>query len=177
MVIHRLLNRYNTLQKDSAVQHCVKQLLNYRELLQCTKRNDYSISLHIAKEHNNFDHYYTIFSDLFRVIVEGFLALPGLLLLLPTFIIGTVYSKHYQWTALKRSTVKITAIDVLATGKLISATVCLLLCMLFEPLIIHTLCASRGFDVTVLDDLCIFTFLPWVFYATIFLAGGFGEKD
>ena len=59
--------------------------------------------------------------------------------------------------------------DVLATGKVISAAVCFIICVLVEPLMMLLVAAQKGYSVTFMDYLGIACTLPWLFYLTIFL--------
>ena len=59
--------------------------------------------------------------------------------------------------------------DVLATGKVVSAAVCFIICILVEPAILLLCCHAIGFHVTFLDYLGVANILPWLFYLTIFL--------
>lgn len=148
----------------------MKRLKEYQELLRCTRQIDYAIANHCPSSQQN-SQFFWILSDCVRVLCEGTLTLPGLILLLPGLIIVLVYSKNYQSNALRKSTVKIQAKDVLATGKVVSASICFLLSLLIEPLLILLIFYHYGYSVTLLDYCCLLNLLPWFFYLTIFIAG------
>ena len=141
------------------MQEMKTKMEDYEDLLHCTRQTDYQISSGGAMKKQ------TIFDLLYSVLmfcVDGLLALPGL-------IVVSVYSHHYQSNALKKSSVKISAMDVLATGKVISAAVCFIICVLVEPLMMLLVAAQKGYSVTFMDYLGIACTLPWLFYLTIFL--------
>ncbi|GMM36281.1 hypothetical protein DASC09_036060 [Saccharomycopsis crataegensis] len=64
-----------------------------------------------------------IASRISKLVVFGTLSLPGVILFAPVFILVGIYSKKKQYQALKNSSVKVKAIDVVASWKVISATV------------------------------------------------------
>lgn len=148
------------------MQEMKTKMEDYEDLLDCTRQTDYQISSGGAMKKQ------TIFDLLYSVLmfcVDGLLALPGIILSLPGLIVVSVYSHHYQSNALKKSSVKISAMDVLATGKVISAAVCFIICVLVEPLMMLLVAAQKGYSVTFMDYLGIACTLPWLFYLTIFL--------
>lgn len=149
----------------------MKRLKEYQELLHCTRQTDYAIANHCPSFSHQNKQFIWILSDCLRVLCEGVLTLPGLILLLPGLIIVLVYSKHYQSNALRKSTVKIQAKDVLATGKVVSASVCFLMSLLVEPLLILLIFYHYGYSVNILDYCCLLNLLPWFFYLTIFISG------
>lgn len=159
-------------EKDPEVQNLLNRLVDYQDLLHCTNQTDYKISKQVVRKNP----YLNVIMDVVRIVVEGGLALPGLLLLLPTLLIVTIYSRRYQMNALRKSSVKINATDVLATGKLVSATICFLVCLLFEPILILFFFAYRGYSVTLLDYISLLNILPWFFYLTIFLTGTYSSS-
>lgn len=160
-----------TLAEEPAVMEMKTRLEDYEELLRCTRQTDYQISSGgVVKKQTALDLLWSVL----LFCVEGVLALPGILLSLPGLVVVSVYSHHYQSNALKKSSVKISAMDVLATGKVISAALCFIICVLLEPALMLLVAAHKGFEVTFMDYMGIACVLPWLFYLTVFLGSGHG---
>ena len=153
---------------EPEVDSLLNRVSDYRELLACVYQNDYKISQGYSK------FFFSILRILWssvKLIITGILALPGIVLSLPALIVVSVYSRHYQRSALQRSTVKIRAVDVAATGKIVSSGLCFVVSILVEPLIILLVCYEYGAQITFLDYLGFANIMPWLFYLTIFLGG------
>ena len=151
---------------DKEVKEVRKRVTDYQDLLSCTHQTDFNISKGMAVPRRSFGN--LIFTTI-KFIVCGTLCIPGLILSLPGLIVVSIYSSQYRRNALRKSTVKISAMDVLATGKVVSAAVCFIICILVEPAILLLCCHAIGFHVTFLDYLGVANILPWLFYLTIFL--------
>ena len=153
---------------EPEVDSLLNRVSDYRELLGCVYQNDYKISQGYSKF---FVSILRILWSLAKLIITGILALPGIVLSLPALIVVSVYSRHYQRSALQRSTVKIRAVDVAATGKIVSSSLCFVISILVEPLVILLICYEYGAQITFLDYLGLANIMPWLFYLTIFLGG------
>ena len=159
---------------DPSVQEMKTRLEDYEELLRCTRQTDYQISSGgVMKKQTVVD----LVLSILLFVVEGILAIPGILLSLPGLVVVSVYSHNYQSNALKKSSVKISAMDVLATGKVISAGVCFIICVLLEPALMLMIAAHKGYSVNFMDYLGIACILPWLFYLTIFLGSGRNRRE
>ena len=161
-----LVNACKVFENDKEVKEVRKRVTDYQDLLSCTHQTDFNISKGMAVPRRSFGN--LIFTTI-KFIVCGTLCIPGLILSLPGLIVVSIYSSQYRRNALRKSTVKISAMDVLATGKVVSAAVCFIICILVEPAILLLCCHAIGFHVTFLDYLGVANILPWLFYLTIFL--------
>lgn len=161
-----LVNACKFFDSDKEVTELRDRVADYQDLLSCTHQTDFNISKGVVVPRRSFG---SLLLTTIKFLVCGILCIPGLLLSLPGLIVVSIYSSHYRRNALRKSTVKISAMDVLATGKLVSAAVCFIICILVEPAILLLCCNAMEFHVTILDYLGVANILPWLFYLTIFL--------
>lgn len=154
--------------EDPEVKSLLDRVLDYRELLSCVRQNDYKIS---GGSTRNLTTMLMILWSLVKVVITGILMVPGFLLALPSLVVVSVYARRYQKNALKKSSVKIRAMDVAATGKIVSSSLCFVISLIVEPMIILAFCAKRGAIVTFLDYVALINIFPWLFYLTIYLGG------
>ena len=162
-----LVNACERFEGDAEVTQLRERLDEYQDLLACTHQTDYNISQGVSIARRTP---LALLGTLLKLFVCGLLCLPGLLLSFPGIVVVSVYSSHYRKNALRKSSVKISAMDVLATGKVVSAALCFIVCVLVEPAIFLLCCSAAGYQVTFLDYLGVANILPWLFYLTIFLS-------
>ena len=169
-----LTRRIEYFDSDPEVKSLLARVMDYRELLSCVRQNDYKISEGSTR---SFTTALLILWSFAKLLLTSVLMLPGFILALPSLVIVSVYSRRYQKNALKKSSVKIRAMDVVATGKIVSSSLCFVISLIVEPMIILALCAKRGASVTLLDYVAIINILPWLFYLTMYLGGKTSEGD
>lgn len=162
------IRRVEYFDSDPDVKNLLDRVLDYRELLSCVRQTDYKISEGSTRK---FTTILLILWSLLKLLIIGILMLPGIILSLPSLIVVSVYSRRYQKNALKKSSVKIRAVDVVATGKIVSSSLCFVISLIVEPMVILALCARRGAHVTFLDYVALITIFPWLFYLTMYLGG------
>ena len=138
-----LVNACERFEGDAEVTQLRERLDEYQDLLACTHQTDYNISQGVSIARRTP---LALLGTLLKLFVCGLLCLPGLFLSFPGIVVVSVYSSHYRKNALRKSSVKISAMDVLATGKVVSAALCFIV------------------------YLGVANILPWLFYLTIFLS-------
>ncbi|ODV85133.1 hypothetical protein CANARDRAFT_207609 [[Candida] arabinofermentans NRRL YB-2248] len=113
----RLIKGYLHFKDEPKFIELKKQILAYNESLKIFKIPDHLV------EQNKSERRWKIFihfvSSLFKLIIIGAFALPGIILFSPVFIASKRISEKKRKEALAGSTVKIQARDVIATWKIL----------------------------------------------------------
>lgn len=115
----RLIEGYKTYKDLPEVQHLVESVRAYNR-----KLSDMGIKDHSVEGTDKLNPLVILgifLFRLFKLVIMALLALPGTILFSPVFIATKQYSKRKARAALKASTVKIKANDVIATWKVLVA--------------------------------------------------------
>ncbi|KAL3233819.1 Glycerol-3-phosphate O-acyltransferase 2 [Nakaseomyces bracarensis] len=119
----RLLVGYKRFQDDERIIHLKNAVQDYNYRLYSMGLKDHQVMNLKTKPLETLRCAVTLLQRIARVTIFFFLSLPGSILFLPIFVGATFYSKKKQREGLKKSSVKIKGIDLLATWKLIVALV------------------------------------------------------
>lgn len=119
----RLLVGYKKFKDDERIIHLQKAVQDYNSKLYSMAIKDHQVMTLKTKPLETLRCAITLLQRVARVTIFFFLSLPGTILFLPIFVGATYYSKKKQREGLKKSSVKIKGIDLLATWKLIVALV------------------------------------------------------
>lgn len=130
----RLVLGYQTFKDEPKIQAVKARILEYNEKLRQLLLPDHHVE--DCKETNVWRALPILLFRIVKLCIFCVLALPGLVLFLPVFILTKLISKKKAAEALANSTVKIKANDVLATWKI-------LISMGFAPLV-YSFYASIG---------------------------------
>ena len=112
----RLMKGYNAYKDDTRVVSLRQSVLDYNKRLFALNVRDHQLS------YARFPWYWALamlFYRLSKLAILGVAALPGTILFAPVFIAGKLISIRKSREALKASTVKIKARDVIATWKIL----------------------------------------------------------
>lgn len=120
-VNRRLLVGWKHYLDDPRIQRLFKAAADYNHLIHQLGVKDYQIRE--QKVAGRWGTLKVLVHRLSKLIIFGSLSLPGVVLFAPVFLIVSHYSRKKQMEALRNSTVKVKAIDVVALWKVIIATV------------------------------------------------------
>lgn len=115
----KFLKGYHTYKDNPRVIHLKNAVLDYNKKLDQLGLKDHQVELAVR---SRFGSLITLLVRLVQLIILGILSLPGTVLFSPIFIATDHISKKKQAEALAGSVVKIKAVDVIATWKIIIAT-------------------------------------------------------
>ncbi|GMF03799.1 unnamed protein product [[Candida] boidinii] len=113
----RLVRGYLHFIDEPYVINLKKNILEYNDMLKIMKIPDHLVESEQGKSKLSILKLFLI--NLFKIVVFGSLSLPGVILFSPIFIATKMISDKKRREALAGSTVKIKAIDVIATWKIL----------------------------------------------------------
>lgn len=169
-----LVHGYLENKNEPTIVKLVNRLDDYIFLLECTHTRDSDVKKreHISdKRSQNLENmlYHLLFAFMYSIPM-----VPGAILGWPFLFYGKIYSSMMQVKALKKSSVKVKGVDVVASNKLVAALETFVVMILIEPYFIirflynhvfHTPEASTHFS----DLYCMTIIIPWVIYSAIYL--------
>lgn len=115
----KFLKGYNTYRDNPRIIHLKNAVLDYNTRLDQLGLKDHQVELAVR---NRFESFITLSAKLTQLIFLVVLSLPGTILFSPIFLLTDHISRKKQAEALAASVVKIKAVDVIATWKIIIAT-------------------------------------------------------
>ncbi|OWB58635.1 hypothetical protein B5S28_g4693 [[Candida] boidinii] len=113
----RLVRGYLHFKDEPYVINLKKNILEYNDMLKIMRIPDHLVESEQGKSKLSILKLFLI--NLFKIVVFGSLSLPGAILFSPIFIATKMISDKKRREALAGSTVKIKAIDVIATWKIL----------------------------------------------------------
>lgn len=116
----KLVIGYTRYKDDPRIIHLKKAVLDYNRDLYRLGLRDHQVELAFR---NRFQSFGVLSIRLIKIIILFSMAVPGTLLFAPIFILTHYYSKKKQKAALAKSVVKIKAVDIIATWKILTATI------------------------------------------------------
>lgn len=116
----KLVTGYTHYKDDPRIIHLKNVVLDYKKRCEQLGLRDHQVELAVRDRWNSA---LTLMSRVLRLLFLMLLSLPGSVLFAPIFIVTANISKQKQQKALAGSLVKIKAIDVVASWKIIVATV------------------------------------------------------
>ncbi|KAH3678484.1 hypothetical protein WICMUC_001501 [Wickerhamomyces mucosus] len=115
----KLVTGYTHYKDDPKIVHLKGAVMDYTKSLTQLGLKDHQVELAVR---NRWESLLVLIPKFFQLIFYATLSLPGSVLFAPIFWVTNYYSKEKQKAALAGSVVKIRAIDVVATWKIIIAT-------------------------------------------------------
>lgn len=116
----KFLKGYSTYKDEPRIIHLKNAVIDYNKKLDQLGLKDHQVELAVRSRFNSF---ITLVVRIVQLIFLAILSLPGTILFSPIFISTDRISKKKQAQALAASVVKIKAVDVIATWKIIIATI------------------------------------------------------
>ncbi|CCH40979.1 Glycerol-3-phosphate O-acyltransferase 1 [Wickerhamomyces ciferrii] len=116
----KFLKGYLTYKDDPRVSHLKDSVLEYNKKLEVLGLKDHQVELAVK---HPLESLVILIVRLFKLAFFGALSLPGTILFSPIFFTTDHISRKKQKEALAGSVVKIKAVDVIATWKIIIATI------------------------------------------------------
>ncbi|KAI0461677.1 hypothetical protein LJB42_004749 [Komagataella kurtzmanii] len=113
----RLVKGYEHFQNEPRIQELKEKILAYHEVLRLSGIPDHKVNDY--RPEKRLQTFAELLGNLFQFALLGLLALPGALLFFPVFVATRKISAKKAKEALAASTVKIKAIDVVATWKIL----------------------------------------------------------
>jgi len=180
--LHKKLNYDNTLEltrrltagyiafKDvDEVKELTKKVIDYNEKLKYFGLKDHQVH---TTSLGRYDAFILLCIRFFYFLLMSLISFPGFILNSPILYINSVYSKKKAKEAKAKSTVKINAIDVIATWKiLVTLGICPLIYIIYSFISVYIYIKTSQQHTTLLQDIIVFiktiTFLPILSYLTI----------
>jgi len=180
--LHKKLNYNNTLEltrrltagyiafKDvDEVKALTTKVIDYNEKLNYYGLRDHQVH---TTSLGRYDAFLILCIRFFYFLLMFIISFPGFILNLPILVITSVYSKKKAKEAKAKSTVKINAIDVIATWKiLVTLGICPLFYIIYSLVIVYIYIKSNPNQTSFIQDVNVFfkalTFIPIISYLTI----------
>jgi len=180
--LHKKLNYNNTLEltrrltagyiafKDvDEVKDLTTKVIAYNEKLNYYGLKDHQVH---TTSLGRYDAFLLLCIRFFYFLILFVISFPGFILNLPILVITSVYSKKKAREAKAKSTVKINAIDVIATWKiLVTLGICPLIYIIYSLIFVYIFIKTSSDQTTFLQDVNVFfkalTFIPIISYLTI----------
>jgi glycerol-3-phosphate O-acyltransferase/dihydroxyacetone phosphate acyltransferase len=180
--LHKKLNYNNTLEltrrltagyiafKDvDEVKALTSKVIAYNEKLNYYGLRDHQVH---TTSIGRYDAFLILCIRFFYFLLMFIISFPGFILNLPILVITSVYSKKKAKEAKAKSTVKINAIDVIATWKiLVTLGICPLIYIIYSLIAVNIYIKSTPNPTSFLQDVSVFfkalTFIPFISYLSI----------
>ncbi|KAK8797095.1 hypothetical protein WA158_004305 [Blastocystis sp. Blastoise] len=163
-VTRHLIEGYKKFKDEDDIQKLVIRIDDYKFMLSYLGLTDAYLvrqSKETSRSHSLNKFFYHFFLAIYYIV----LCFPGMILGWPVMLWSKIYSILMQSKALKKSSVKIEATDVVASNKLVGAfQVCLFL-LFAEPYIIEYILNNYfGYTLGINDYFKIMSIIPWLLY-------------
>ncbi|OUM61425.1 hypothetical protein PIROE2DRAFT_66406 [Piromyces sp. E2] len=180
--LHKKLNYNNTLEltrrltagyiafKDvDEIKQLTQKVIDYNEKLKYFGLRDHQVH---TTSLGRYDAFILLCIRFFYFLLMFIISFPGFILNAPILYINSVYSKKKAREAKAKSTVKINAIDVIASWKiLVTLGVCPLLYITYSLIVVYIYIKTSPGQTTLLKDIVVFfkafTFIPIISYLSI----------
>ncbi|ORX46025.1 hypothetical protein BCR36DRAFT_585490 [Piromyces finnis] len=180
--LHKKLNYDNTLEltrRLTAGYIAFKDVDEIKELTQKVTEYNEKLNYFGLRDHQvhttslgRYDAFILLCIRFFYFLLMFVISFPGFIINVPILYINSVYSKKKAREAKAKSTVKINAIDVIATWKiLVTLGICPLFYIIYSLIVVYIYIKSTPTHTTLLKDINVFfkafTFIPLISYLSI----------
>jgi len=165
----RLTAGYIAFKDVDEIKELTKKVIDYNEKLKYFGLRDHQVH---TTSLGRYDAFIFLCIRFFYFLLMSFISFPGFILNSPILYINSVYSKKKAREAKAKSTVKINAIDVIATWKiLVTLGICPLFYVIYSLISVYIYSKTSKHETTLYQDIIVFiktfTFLPILSYLTI----------